>query len=85
MVLLYGLRSFTQIESLMENEKVLATLKEIDYNLRCAISRELTYINHTNSNTKLIDKVVFVLKYMVFNVYDKHMHDENLSYIIIYL
>ena len=45
MVILYGLRSFTQIESLMENEKVLAALKEIDYNLRCAISKELTYIN----------------------------------------
>lgn len=85
MVLLYGLRSFTQIENLMENEKVLAVLKEIDYNLRCAISRKLTYINYTNSNTKLIDKVVFVLKYIVFNVYDKHLHDENLSYIIICL
>lgn len=72
-------------ETLMENDKVITTLREIDDNLRRAISQELTYINYTNNNTNLMDKIVFVLKYMGFNVYDKNVHDENLSYIIIYL
>lgn len=72
-------------ETLMENEAVINALREIDDNLRCAIAKELTYINYTNNNTRLMDKIVFVLKYMGFNVYDKHMHDENFSYIIIYL
>ena len=70
---------------LMENDKVITALREIDDNLRCAISKELTYINYTNNNIRLMAKIVFVLKYMGFNVYDKHMHDENFSYIIIYL
>lgn len=74
-------------EKLMENEEVLTALREIDYNLKYAISEELTCINYTtnNNNIRLMDKIVFVLKYMGFNVYDKHMHDENFSYIIIYL
>lgn len=72
-------------ETLMENDKVITALREIDDNLRRAISTELTYINYTNNNIRLMDKIVFVLKYMGFNVYDKHMHDENFSYIIIYL
>lgn len=72
-------------ETLMENEAVINALREIDDNLRRAIAKELTYINYTNNNTRLMDKIVFVLKYMGFNVYDKHMHDENFSYIIIYL
>ena len=72
-------------ETLMENEEVVTALREIDDNLRRAIAKELTYINYTNSNTRLMDKIVFVLKYMGFNVYDKHIHDENFSYIIIYL
>lgn len=72
-------------ETLMENEAVINALREIDDNLRRAISQELTYINYTNNNIRLMDKIVFVLKYMGFNVYDKHMHDENFSYIIIYL
>ncbi len=72
-------------ETLMENEAVITALREIDDNLRCAISKELTCINYANNNIRLMDKIVFVLKYMGFNVYDKHMHDENLSYIIIYL
>ena len=72
-------------ETLMKNDKVITALREIDDNLRRAISTELTYINYTNNNIRLMDKIVFVLKYMGFNVYDKHMHDENFSYIIIYL
>lgn len=73
-------------ETLMKNDKVITALREIDDNLRYAISKELTYINYTNNNNiRLMDKIVFVLKYMGFNVYDKHMHDENFSYIIIYL
>ena len=72
-------------ETLMENEAVINALREIDDNLRRAIAKELTYINYTNNNTRLMDKIVFVLKYMGFNVYDKHIHDENFSYIIIYL
>ena len=72
-------------ETLMENDKVITALREIDDNLKRAISQELTYINYTNNNTNLMDKIVFVLKYMGFNVDDKNVHDENLSYIIIYL
>lgn len=72
-------------ETLMEDEAVITALREIDDNLRRAIAKELTYINYTNNIPGLMDKIVFVLKYMGFNVNDKYMHDENLSYIIIYL
>lgn len=73
-------------ERLMRNKEVLAALEEINYKLRYAISREMTYINYANNNNvRLMEQVVFVLKYMGFNVYDNHVYDENFSYIIIYL
>lgn len=72
-------------ETLMENESVITALREIDDKLKYAISTGLTHINYTNNNTNLMDKIMFVLEYMGFNVNDKYMHDENLSYIIIYL
>lgn len=72
-------------ETLMENDKVITALREIDDKLKYAISTGLTHINYTNNNTNLMDKIMFVLEYMGFNVNDKYMHDENLSYIIIYL
>ena len=71
---------------LMKNEEVLAALGEINYNLRYAISKEKTYINYSNNNNvRLMEQVIFVLKYMGFNVYDNHAYDENFSYIIIYI
>ena len=72
-------------ETLMENESVINALREIDDKLKYAISTGLTHINCANNSTNLTDKIVFVLKYMGFNMDDKYMHDENLSYIIIYL